>query len=210
MKKILIICIVLLTMFSCKNSHNEILFLGNEFQDIDYIDYLKTEKNIDIEDAFIMKEGYISYLYTFIIKDAKKDDISLKDKIKKAKQIYINIGYYDLMRMFTLNENKEHVLDEDVFIIQEELFTYYFFLILEEIRELTSTKIVIFSPYITSYISINDKIELENGLSRLYLGYEEVTSYFSCSLIDIRDVSLIKNNNDIRAEYIYNKVNHGT
>lgn len=212
MKKILLIFSFCLMMLSCSfKQNNSILFLGNDLHNIEFVTYLKEEQNFNINDDFLMKNGYISYLYTFVVQNAETNNTSIKSSIKKSNKIFINIGYNDILRSLLKTDNDEYYINEEILKNQQELFSYYFFLTIEEIRDIYSKDIIILSPYVNDYKNYDEKIVLEKALDQFYLVYEEVAEYFSCSLIDLRDVSLLKNKDKkIICDYVYQKVNYGS
>ena len=206
MKKLIWIVILFLCIISCSyQAKDDILFLGNDLKNLNFD--LKEEKNLKVNDNYLMQDGYISFLYSFIDQDAKKNNVSLKNALKSSKNIFIHIGTSDIMR---ININQTD-LSDDYIATQKELFSYYFFLTIEEIREIFKEKIFLLSPYIVTFKSNEEKIKLEILLDTFYEVFQEIASYFSCILIDLRDVSLLIDKNerlDI-CDYIYQKVNYG-
>lgn len=209
MKKLLIILCIVFSLLGCSTEKKETLYLGNYLKNIDYISYLKT-KDEHVNDDFLMQDGYVSYLYSFIDNNAVYNQKNINNAIKNAKKIVINIGYNDLMRSIVLDAESNQ-LNEKILSSQHDLFSYYFYLILENIRNIFKKEIYILTPYITSYKDIKEKIVLENVLDEYYLTYEEVSSYFSCHLIDLRDISLLLNykSDEELCECIYQKVEYG-
>ncbi len=209
MKKLLIVICFIFSLLSCSSSKKETLYLGNNLKNIDYISFIKT-KDEDVNDDFLMQDGYVSYLYDFIDNNAESNQKSIQNAIKNAKKIVINIGYNDLMRSIVIDEETNQI-NEKILNSQHDLFSYYFYLILENIRDNFKKDIYILTPFITSYDDIKEKVILENVLDKYYLTYEEIASYFSCKLIDLRDVSLLLNykSNEELCEYIYQKVEYG-
>lgn len=207
MKKIIWLLFISL-LFSCSFERKKgILFLGNELQRIDFVDYLKEEKSQEVNDAFLMKDGYISFLYTFLVKDAQKENESLKSAIKKSKSIYLYIGHSDIYRCI-FDDNATY--DENIVANQKELFSYYFFLILEEIREIFANDIYLFSPYVLNYKTEEEKYVLEKITDDFFAVFQEVADYFSCKLIDLRSIPLLVNNDEKEiCEYIFQQVKYG-
>ncbi len=203
MKKIYLLITFCLVLFSCSFKVKPIIFLGSDLYKISYIEELK--KNEVVNDDYLMKDGYISFLYSFIVEDAKMNSSSIKKDIKNASKIFINIGNKDMLRCIKY-EGNEFVCDDNVLSNQKELFSYYYYHIIEEIRELSSKPIYMFSPY--NLYEDDKKNAYEKVMNGFYDVYEEVASYFSCILIDIRNVSLL--NEEQANNYIDKVVKYGT
>lgn len=186
--KIFLIILMLFTLISCNKKEKEILFLGSDI--CGYVSYLK-EKNELINNTFVMKNGYISYLYSMIIKDAKDINTNLKlsDCIKNASCIYIQIGNDDFLRCIKNVDNK-NIVDEDALNTQKELFSYYYFLLVEEIRDIYNGKILLLSPYYSLNYQNGEISSIDNSLNDFYEVVNEVSEYFNCKLIDIRSINL--------------------
>lgn len=189
MKKIKILFLFVLLLFSCSSSPNKKLFLGSELININYVQTLK-EQDKSVNDTYLMKDGYIAFLYSFIANDVKENNTSIIKDIKNASKIYINIGNKDIERCIKYEQN-EYVFDESLVQNQMELFSYYYYHILEEIREVYQRKIYLLSPY-NVYMNDAKQNIYEKIMNEFYSVYEEVASYFSCDLIDIRNVSLLE------------------
>ncbi len=203
MKKIYLLITFCLVLFSCSFKVKPIIFLGSDLYKISYIEELK--KHEVVNDDYLMKDGYISFLYSFIVEDAKMNSSSIKKDIKNASKIFINIGNKDMLRCIKY-EGNEFVCDDNVLSNQKELFSYYYYHIIEEIRELSSKPIYMFSPY--NLYDDDKKNAYEKVMNEFYDVYEEVASYFSCILIDIRNVSLL--NEEQANNYIDKVVKYGT
>lgn len=194
MKKIILILIMMLSLFSC-SSHNKLtVFLGNNMYS--YTSYLK-ENNNNINDTFSMQKGYISYLYSMVAQDGS-DLISNKkisSIIKKSNRIIIQIGNEEVLRCLE-KENDVYIINDSFFQTQKELYSYYYFLLLEEIRNIYNGEIIILSPYleIEDYFLLGN---IDEVLSSFYDIAQEVSVYFSCLFIDIRSISLFVENNTI-------------
>ena len=118
MKKITILFLLILSLFSCGNKKDSILFLGYNLDG--YTSHLK-ENNANINDSFVMQKGYISYLYSLVVKDGVDviNNKKISTSIKEANRIYIQIGNDDFLRCVDIIDN-EYQIDEEVLNTQKE------------------------------------------------------------------------------------------
>lgn len=211
MKKIILSLFVVTTLFSCSSKKKEVLFLGSSIGG--YVDYLK-EHYDDINSSFVMKKSYSSYLYSLLVKDGKDllNNKSISDSIKNAERIYIQIGNDDFLRCVEQVENM-YLIDEENLNTQKELFSYYYFLIVEEIRLIYEGNIILLSPYLSISNKNLSMSIFDKALTEFYEVAKEVGAYFSCDYIDIREINLfIDENNDFQKEgfsYLDNLVKYG-
>lgn len=212
MLKKFILVVILLFSFACQsNKPSYLLILGNQ------INQIETKKlfNEDINDSFLMRKGYTSYLYSMVEQNAKniKTSETLMDTIEHANRIYIYLGTQEFLRGIQITKEKI-LLDQDVLETQSELFSYYYFLLLEEIRLSYEGEIILLSPYIELYTQDKETINaLDNAFLSFYNVIEEVSNYFSCSYIDLRELSLFLNEenqlNDEAISFLKNRINNG-
>ena len=198
MKKIIVFLFIVLNLFSCNQKAKQITFLGYNLDG--YVTYLKSN-NTNINDNFVMQKGYISYLYSMVAKDAKSllDDQRLSDNIKRSSAIYIQIGNDDFNRCIN---KEEQTIDQEIFVTQKELFSYYYFLLLEEIRLIYEKEIIILSPY---YKFLNSEIDI--ALNEFFELGKEAARYFDCKYIDIREINVFIKEDNVLNEEAYSYLN---
>lgn len=198
MKKIIVFLFIVLNLFSCNQKAKQITFLGYNLDG--YVTYLKSN-NTNINDNFVMQKGYISYLYSMVAKDAKSllDNQRLSDNIKRSNIIYIQIGNDDFNRCIN---KEEQIIDQEIFITQKELFSYYYFLLLEEIRLIYEKEIIILSPY---YKFLNSEIDI--ALNEFFELGNEAARYFDCKYIDIREINVFIKEDNVLNEEAYSYLN---
>lgn len=201
MKKIILSLLLILSLFSCGNKRDYTLFLGYNLDG--YVNHLK-ENNVDINNSFVMQKGYISYLYSLVIKDGIDviNNKKISTSIKKSNKIYIQIGNDDFLRCVKLIDN-EYIIDEEVLNTQKELFSYYYFLLIEKLRELYEGNIFILSPYFPLSNDLDNMYEIDKALNEFYEVVNEVCSYFNCVYIDIREINNLINENYKLSEECY-------
>ena len=203
MKKI-IIFIILISLFSCSTPKKCDLFLGSSMDN--YVTLLK-ENDSSINNNFTMQKGYISYLYSMLSNDSKDllTNKKISSLIKNARKIYIQIGNMDFLRCITYKDN-QYVVNDETLINQKELFSYYYFLILEEICFLFEGDIVLLSPYLNIKITNNLSI-IDAALNEFFEVVNEVSEYFGCEYIDIRQVNLFLNEDGVISQEGYSYLN---
>ena len=200
MKKLIVLFLLVISLFSCGNKKDSTLFLGYNLNG--YISYLKENDN-HINDSFVMQKGYISYLYSLVIKDGLDviNNKKISTAIKEANKIYIQIGNDDFLRCVEIYEN-EYLIDEEVLNTQKELFSYYYFLLIEKVREIFDGEIVILSPYFSLSNALDNMYKIDISLNEFFEVVNEVCSYFDCIYIDIREINnLIKENSMLSEEF---------
>ena len=200
MKKLIVLFLLVISLFSCGNKKDSTLFLGYNLNG--YISYLKENDN-HINDSFVMQKGYISYLYSLVIKDGLDviNNKKISTAIKEANKIYIQIGNDDFLRCVEIYEN-EYLIDEEVLDTQKELFSYYYFLLIEKVREIFDGEIVILSPYFSLSNTLDNIYKIDISLNEFFEVVNEVCSYFDCIYIDIREINnLIKENSMLSEEF---------
>ena len=193
MKKIIFTIIISILLFSCYKEKTSKLFLGSTMNN--YVNILEEQDN-SINKNFTMQKGYISYLYSMISTDSKDllSNKKISTLIKNAKTIYIQIGNLDFLRCITYQDN-EYIVNEEVLLNQKELFSYYYFLILEEISLIFDGEIVLLSPYLNLKITKNLS-SIDSALNEFFEVVHEVSVYFGCAYIDIRQVNLFFNDDN--------------
>lgn len=210
LKKILISFFVVTMLFSCSsNKPKHILFLGNNVYS--YNEYLKEKTTENVHDEFLTNSLPVSYLYSFIEKNAENiiSKRHIIDEISQSKKIYIQIGNADFKRAI-IKQDDTFKIDLEIFNLQKELFSYYAFLIFDEIRSYFNDEIILLSPYLDIFVSQEEFVEIEKALHDFYLLSEEVAEYFSCTYIDIRNLHLfVEEDNSLNEQgrdYLYSLI----
>ncbi len=195
-------------LLSCHTSSKEIVYLGNQIGDFTATEILNEEVN----DIFSMRNGYASYLYSMLEQDALEFQSGkhILESISNASIIYIFLGNQEFLRGL----NDSSVENQENIQIQSELFSYYYYLILEEIRLHYDGKIILLSPFVEKYGTKEEKNMWDKFFLPFYSALKEIGEYFDCPLIDLREVSLFMKENqtlDTKSlSFIKNRIQNGT
>lgn len=178
MKKILILLILVLPLFSCKTQRIN-SFIGSQILNMHF-----NELNCD----FLVEHIESKSLLKMVNQNAysQKEKININSLLKKTDILYVSIGEYDLLKNVSLID-KELVVSENQSLI--ELFSLNLVNIIEEILLINSkiriNIISLYNPYVNDFsdfyrsfnLLVNDyNKEIKNICLENYCNYIDISS----------------------------------